>query len=230
MPRMQRLRLLGAGGGAAFAVLVLVALAIAPGPSSANGVTVVKYYSAHGTAALWQATLVGFALVCFMWFAGTFAGWADRLSSGPAVLVSAGAMAALYLTAVGCWESLGENYAGVDVISVSSEGFGDAHLLYDVGVGATHLANFMDAAFVGATAAALLTVAAPWRRLGRIGIGLTLVQLINAPLQIFAGSDWSDAAGAIVFLALLAWVFGLSAVLVVSIRRAAVPVPPSVRA
>jgi hypothetical protein len=225
MPRMQRLRLVGAVGGAAFAVLVLAGLAIAPGPSSARGVTVVQYYSAHGTAALWQAALLGFALVCFVWFAGAFAGWADRPSSGPAVMVSAAVLAALYLVAVGCWESLGENYVGVEVSSVASEGFGDAHLLYDVGVGATHLANFMDAAFVGATAAVLLTAAAPWRRLGRIGIGLTLVQLINAPLQIFAGSDWSDAVGAIVFLALLAWVFALSAVLVVSMRRTAVPGP-----
>jgi hypothetical protein len=222
MPRVERLRLLGAAGGTAFAVLVLVALAIVPGPSSADGVTVVEYYSTHGTAALWQAVLVGFALMCFVGFAGTFIEWK---SSGSAVAVSAAAMAGLYLVAVGCWESLGENYAGVDVISVPEEGFGDAHLLYDVGVGATHVANFMDAAFIGATAAVLLTTAAPWRRLGRIGIGLTIAQLINAPLQIFATSDWSDAVGAIVFLTLLAWVFSLSVALILSMRRAAVPAP-----
>ena len=43
---------------------------------------------------------------------------------------------------------------------------GDAHVLYDVGVGAAHMAGFADAAFVGATAAALLTSATPWRWLG----------------------------------------------------------------
>jgi hypothetical protein len=216
--RMQGLRLLGAVGGAAFAVLMLATVAIASGPSSASGVTVVEYYSVHGTVTLWQAALAGLAFVCFVWFTGTFVGW---MSNGPAVVASAAAMAALYLAAIGCWESLGENYAGVEITSVSSEGYGDAHVLYDIGVGALHLANFMDAAFVGATAAALLTAAAPWPRLGRIGLGLTIVHLINAPLQIFATSDWSDAVGAIVFLALLAWVFGLSVVLFVSMRRAA---------
>lgn len=221
MPRMERLRLLGAVGGAAFAVFAVAALAVAPGPASAGGVTVVEYYSAHGTAALWQAALLGLAFVCFVWFAGIFA---ESMSPAPGVVVSAAAMAALYLAAIGCWESLGENYAGVEIIGVPSEDYGDAHVLYDVGVGATHLANFMDAAFVGATAAVLLSAAAPWRRLGRIGIGLMLVQLVNAPLQVFAGSDWSDAVGVVVFVAFLAWVVGLSAVLVVSTRRAAVPV------
>jgi hypothetical protein len=83
----------------------------------------------------------------------------------------------------------------------------------------------MDAAFIGATAAALLAAASPWRRLGWVGIGLTLVQLINAPLQIFATSDWSDAVGVVVSLTLLAWVFGLSAALVISIGR--LPVAPA---
>jgi hypothetical protein len=213
---MERLRLLGAAGGAAFAVLVLIALAIAPGPSSARGVTVVEYYAAHRTATLWQAVLVGFAFVLFAWFTGTFAG---RMSCGPAVVASAAPMAALYLVAIGAWESLGETYGGVEISSVPSESYGDAHALYDVGVGALHLANFMDAAFIGATAAALLTATTPWRRLGWTGVGLAALQLANAPLQIFAGSDWSDAVGAVVFLTLLAWVLGLSAALVVSLRR-----------
>lgn len=73
----------------------------------------------------------------------------------------------------------------------------------------------------GATATALLTSATPWRRLGGIGVGLTVVWLINAPLQIFATADWSDGVGAIVFLSLLAWAFALSSVLVISLRRAA---------
>ena len=103
-----------------------------------------------------------------------------------------------------------------------SESYGDAHVLYDVGVGAAHLAGFADAAFVGATAAALLTSATPWRRLGMSGVGLTVVWLINAPLQIFATSNWSDTVGAIVFLSLLAWVFALSVVLVISLRQAVV--------
>lgn len=93
-------------------------------------------------------------------------------------------------------------------------------MLYDVGVGVAHMASFADAAFVGATAAALLTAAAPWRRLGGIGVALTIAWLINAPLQVFATSDRSDAVGTIVFLSLLAWVFALSVVLVVSLRRA----------
>ena len=213
---MARIRVFGAAGGAVFALLTLAAFLIAPGPSSANGVMVVEYYTEHGNAAIWQAVLAGFGIVFFMWFAAIFA---DTMSSANAVLVTAGAMAAVYLVLLGAWESLGENYKDVDIVDVSSESYGDAHVLYDVGVGAAHLAGFADAAFVGATAAALLTSATPWRRLGMIGVGLTVVWLINAPLQIFATSDWSDAVGAIVFLSLLAWVFALSGVLVASLRK-----------
>jgi hypothetical protein len=45
------------------------------------------------------------------------------------------------------------------------------------------------------------------------------VYLVNAPLQILATSDWSDALGVIVFIGLLAWVFALSVVLVAAERR-----------
>jgi hypothetical protein len=213
---MGRSRLVGAAGGAVFAVLTLAALALGPGPSSANGRTVVEYYTAHGDAAMWQAVLAGLGLVFFMWFAGTFA---EVMSQANAVLVSAGAMAAVYLVTLGAWESLGETYRDVDPIDVSTEGYGDAHVLYDVGVGSAHMASFANAAFVGATAAALLA-SSSWRKLGTVGAGLTVVWLINAPLQVLATSGWSDDVGGIVFLLLLAWIFTLSVVLVNSLRRA----------
>jgi hypothetical protein len=59
---------------------------------------------------------------------------------------------------------------------------------------------------------------------------LTGVLIVNAPLQIFGTADWTDAVGAVVFLGLLAWVFVLSVVLVVSLRREAVPVSPATAA
>jgi hypothetical protein len=214
---MPRSRLLGAAGGAVFAVVTLLAFAIAPGPSSASGVDVVEYYTAHGDAAVWQAVLAGFGIVCFVWFAATFA---EAMSPASAVLVSAGVMAAVYLVVLGAWEATAETYKDVDIVDVPSEAYGNAHVLYDVGVGAAHMATFADAAFVGATAAALLTSAVPWRKLGVVGVVLTAVLLVDAPLQIFATSDWSDAVGVIVFLCLLAWVFALSVGLVVSMRRA----------
>jgi hypothetical protein len=208
-------RQLGAASGAAFAVLTLVASAIAPGPESASGVHVVEYYTEHGDAALWQAVLAGFALICFLWFAATFAG---AMSSPNGVLVSAGVVAALYLIVLGAWEGVAENYKDVDIVDVPSEAYGDAHILYDVGIGAAHMAGFANAAFVGASAAALLMSVPPWRRLGATGVALTVVWLVNAPLQIFATSDWSELVGLIVFLSLLAWVFALSVLLVVSRR------------
>ena len=140
-------------------------------------------------------------------------------------------MAAIYLVTLGAWEALAETYKDVDIVDVPSEGYGDAHVLYDVGVGAAHLASFADAAFVGATAVALLSGAVVrWRRLGWVGVGLTVVWLINAPLQIFGTSDWSDAVGAVIFVSLLAWVFALSVILVMSLRSGAatsVPRTPS---
>ena len=77
------------------------------------------------------------------------------------------------------------------------------------------MASFVDAAFVGATTVGLLTSVRPWRRVGAIGIVLTVAWLINAPLQILATSGWSVTVGTILFLALLAWVFTLSVILVI---------------
>src|SRR5262245_30560492 len=118
-----------------------------------HSTTVVEYYSVHGTATLWKTALVGMALVCFAWFSGTFA---DRMSSGSTVQISAGAMAALYLAAFGLFASLSRTYGGADVGAVPSDAYRDAHTLYDAGVGLTLVANFMGAAFVGATSAALI--------------------------------------------------------------------------
>lgn len=219
---MERLRLLGAAAGAVFSILIVIAFVIAPGPSSAADGKVIDYYTAHGDAAIWQAVLAGFGLVGFVWFVAVFSGWSPV---GPAVLVSAAGMVALYSVTLGSWEGLGENFKGVDAISVSSDTYRDAHFLYDVGVGAAHMASFMDAAFVGATAAALFTTPVPHRRLGTVGIAFTLVYLINAPLQILGTAGWTDAVGTIVFLGLIAWVFVLSIVLVLSLRRGATAAP-----
>jgi hypothetical protein len=215
---VERLRLLGAAAGAVFAITIVIAFVIAPGPSSAADVKVIEYYTEHGNAAIWQAVLGGFGIVCFLWFAAVLSRWSP---AGPAVLVSAAAMAALYCVALGAWESLGENFKDVAVADVSSETYRDAHFLYDVGVGASHMALFVDAAFVGATTAALLTTSVPQRRLGAIGFALTVILLINAPLQIFGTADWTDAIGTIAFLGLLAWVFVLSLLLAHSLQREA---------
>jgi predicted phage tail protein len=75
------------------------------GPESASGVDVVEYYTEHGDAALWQAVLAGFAIVCFVWFPATFA----EATSASAVLVSAGVVAAVYLVGLGAWEGVAEN-------------------------------------------------------------------------------------------------------------------------
>lgn len=205
----------GAAGGVWFAILALIGIAIAPGPSSAKGSAVVEYYAAHKTAALWQAVLIGFSFVFFLWFAETLSA---RLSSGPGPVAAAAVTAALYLVAIGAWESLGETYGGTPVDEVSVESYGDAHILYDVGIGAIHLANFAAAAFVGAAAAALLIAPGVGHLIGRLGIGLAAVLLVNAPLQILAGSEWSDVVGFLAFVAFLGWVSAASAALVVSMR------------
>ena len=208
-----------------FAVVTLTAFLISPGPSSADGAAVVAYYTAHGDAAIWQAVLVGFGVFCFVWFAGAFA---EAMPSANAVLVSAGAMAAVYLVTLGAWEALGETYNGIDLIDVQNDSYAAAHALFAVGVGASHMASFADAAFVGATTVGLLTAVRPWRRLGAIGIVLTVAWLINAPLQILATSGWSVTVGTILFLALLAWVFALSVILVITLRRTPAATPAKV--
>ena len=213
---MGPVRLLAAFSGAAFAVLVVAALAVPGATPVPHNTTVVEYYSAHGTTTLWKTALIGLALVCFVWFAGTFA---RSMSAGATVQISAGATAALYLAAFACFASLSRTYAGVEPTTVPSEAYRDAHTLYDAAVGLTLVANFMSATFVAATSASLMAAAAPWRRLAGVGVGLALVHLINAPLQILTSADWADVVGAVVFITFLAWTCGLSVVLAVSIRR-----------
>jgi hypothetical protein len=71
----------------------------------------------HGTAALWQAVLIGFAVVLFIWFAVTFA---EQLSAGSLSIVFAAVTASLFLVTVGAYETLGEVYRHASFIGVSS--------------------------------------------------------------------------------------------------------------
>jgi hypothetical protein len=212
---MNRLRLLGAFSGVAFAALVLVALAIPGGTPIPHNQTVVAFYSAHGTATLWKVAIMGLALACFAFFASTFAA---RMQAPAAVHISAAAIAALFLAAFACFTSLSRTYAGIDVATVPGEAYRAAHAVYDVGVALTLMANFMEAVFVGATAAALIAAPAAWRRLAGIGFGLAVLQTINAALQTLTSADWADAVGAVAFLAFLAWVAVLSVIVVITIR------------
>jgi len=215
LSKLQQLRSLGAAAGAVFAIVALFAFLIAPGPSSGNGIGVVDYFSAHSSAALLQATLVGLSAVLFIWFAETFA---EQMSSGSVAVVGAAVTAALYLIAVGCWEELGETYGGTDPTSLPSENYGDAHVLYSAGAAAAHMAGFTAAAFVGATAAAILGAPTRSRWLGWVGAGLTVVQLIAAEIVLASQSRWSDLIGNIVLIAFLTWVFAISAWLALATR------------
>jgi len=161
---------------------------------------------------MWQASLLGIGLICFMWFAAVFS---ESASMGSLVLVSASVTAALYFVLVGAWEALGEIYGSAHGSDLDR---GDAHVLYDVGIGAGHVANFSVAAFVAATAFAVLT--AGRRTLGVLGIILAAVELVNAPFQMAAHSDWSGDVGTVVFICFLAWVFAMSVWLFALVRRA----------
>jgi hypothetical protein len=209
---VERLRLFGAAGGGLFAILAVIAFAIAPGPSSAGGATVADYYSAHGGATMWQASLLGFGLVGFMGFAAFFS---ESTPMGSVVLISASVTAALYFVVVGAWEALGEIYGSAHGSDLDR---GDAHVLYDVGIGAGHVANFSVAAFVAATAVAVLATGR--RTLGVLGILVAAVELVNAPFQMAAHSDWSGDVGTALFICFLAWVFAMSVWLFALVRRA----------
>ena len=224
-PTLERLRLAGASCGAVFAVLALIAYAINTGPSSGDGVTVVEYYSTHESATLWQAALVGLAAICLIWFAEAFAA---AMPLGPAGLAGAAGTVALYLVAIGCSALLGEIYGGVDPVDVSSEGYSDAHVLHVVGVGAAHMGNFAAAAYVGATAAAILVSGGPWRPLAWLGIAVAAFRLTSALLELTSTSHWSDTVAIAGFLAFLAWGFAASVMLVVALRRGTALVPQTV--
>ena len=221
-PTLKSLRLVGAWCGVGFAVLALIAYAISTGPSSGDGVTVVEYYATRGSETLWQAALVGLAAICLLWFAETFA---EAMPLGSAGIAGAAATVALYLLAVGCWLLLGEIYGGVDLIDVSSEGYSDAHVIHVVGAGAAHMGNFAAAAFVGATAAAMLASGASWRPLGWLGIPVTAFRLISALIELASTTHWSDVVAIAGFLVFVAWVFAASVMLAGAMRRGSALVP-----
>jgi hypothetical protein len=115
----------------------------------------------------------------------------------------------------------GRDLGGVDLVDVSSEGYSDAHVLYVVGVAAANMGHVAAAAFIGATAAAMLAVAAPWRVLGLLGIGFFAFRLISAFIKLASTSHWSDVVAIGRFLAFLAWALAASVMLVVTTWRAA---------
>jgi len=219
---MNATRTTGALSGAIFAVLTLVAFLFNPGPASTDGVTVVEYYAGHDARTLWGAAVVGVAIVCFAWFAETFA---RRTPSGAAGVVGAAATIALYLVAVGCWEILAEIFGGVDIVNVPPEGYQTAHVIQDVGVGAAHMGNFAAAAYIGATAFAFLGSPASRRLLGWLGIVIAAYRLFSAVVELASNSRWSDAVSTAGFLAFLAWVFAASVALAFTGRRATALVP-----
>ena len=218
----MRLQLVGAAGGAVFAVLALAAFALNPGPSSGDGVTVVEHYSTHGTQTLWATALVGLAAIGFLWFAETLAG-ATR--AGPLGVAGAAAMAALYLVAVGCWSLLGEIYGGVDPLTVTGEGFSDAHVLHVVGVGAAHMGNFAAAAFVGAATAAIFASGLLPRWLAWAGVAVTAFRLVSALVEVASTEPWSDAVAIAGFLVFLGWVFVASVLFGAAVARRPAPEP-----
>lgn len=199
-----------------FALLVVLAYTINLGPSSGDGVSVVAYYSTHAPQAQWEAILVGIAAIFFVWFAAVFA---DQTSSGPLAPMAGAVTAALYLVAIGCWEVLGELYGGVRVADMATDRRGDARVLYDVGVGAVHMANLAATAFIWGISLGMLQSPAPWRRVGWIGVAFVGPWLITALIVLISQSRWSDELGTIVFLVFLGWVFLASVTLVLLVRR-----------
>jgi len=83
------------------------------------------------------------------------------------------------------------------------------------------MGNFAAAAYVGATATAMLAAAPSWRRLAWLGIGIATFHLISAVIELASNSHWSDVVSIAGFLAFLAWIFSASVMLVVAMRREA---------
>jgi hypothetical protein len=216
---MSRLREFAAASGTMFSALVLIAYAVDPGPASPIGTSIVSYYSTHATQTRIAAVLIGIAVIFFISFAEMLA-W--QLALGSAGLVGGAATAALYLVAVGCWEVLGELYGSGNGRLYSSDVYDYAQVLYDVGIGAVHFANFTAAAFVGTIAVGMMRSTATWRRLGWVGLGFALVRLSSALIVVIAHAHWSAVLETIVFIGFVAWVFVVSVALIVQVRRASI--------
>ncbi len=213
MSTRQRLDVVTAAGGAVFAILVVAAFAIDGRPASSAGVDVIAYYSTHAGRALSADILIGIGAAFLILFAETFA----RRTASVAGAVGAAAAVAPYLVAIGCWETLAESYRGVDLVGVPRAAYDNAHVVYSIGVGAEHMGHFAAAAFVAATAVALLTT--PARRVAWLGIAVAVFRLGTAGLELATNSGWSDVVVALGFFSFLAWTLAASATLAVMSRR-----------
>jgi hypothetical protein len=134
-------------------------------------------------------------------------------------------MAALYLAAIGVWSILADLYGGVDPLTVTSEGYSDAHVLHDVGVGAAHMGNFAAAAFAGAATGALFASNVLPRWFAWAGVAVAAFRLVSALVEVASTTGWSDAVAVAGFLVFLAWVFVASVLLTAAVARRPAPAP-----
>jgi hypothetical protein len=220
-PRVQRLV---HASGIAFVVTALVAFFVAGAPEAgATGEEVVSHFRENENAYKWHALFYGLAAAFFVWFFGTLAARIRRAENDPAgrlpaiVVVASATTGALYVVGVAAWTSLAK----------TAQEEGATRALFDLGDQAFALSSFTAAALAFAVSLAVLRTMLLEDWAAWAGIVLAAILVLTGVVQVFSDGDAATVLGYISFLAFLAWVLLLSALLTWERTgvRPAVPTP-----
>lgn len=230
-PRWERV---AAATGVVFAILAFVAFIIEPNPASPGDSSeeILSFFTENDTTVFWQGLLFGAAGVFFAWFMGTLAAAIRRAEGDPA-----GRIPAILVigTAVGLSLYFGGVLAWVSAAAGTDEGLeaGAARALFEVGVAAFTFADFAAIVILLAASLGILRTGLVPAWLGWIGLLAVVAFIIDVISRIFADDGFfsSDPGtftwGTIAFLAFLAWILLVSALLTQRVRaaRAVTPTP-----
>lgn len=206
--------------GMVFAVLALIGFLLA-GRTSANksNAEILGFFADHRTQIEVQGLLFGVAALALLWFAGRLAGLLRGSAGEPTsripTIVVAGAAASVAIFLVGV--------AAFTALAQQSGAAGTSRSLFDLGDLAFGLSAFTAAAFIEGAAVGILRTALLPRAVGLLGALLVSLLLVDGIVRMLSTSTGAAVLGSVTFLLFLAWIFVVSALLLLQERRAAPP-------
>ena len=207
--------------GIVFAALAFVGFLLTGRPEEqASAEEVVRFFADKQTETEWQSLLFGLAAIAFLWFA-------SRLAQLIRTLAGPGAERFASLTVSGAAASAALFLAGSAAFAALAEGGERASVaLFDFGDLAIGLATFTAAVFVAGATAGIMRSALMDHWVAWLGGLLEGLLVLNGIVRTLADGDAGATLGTISYVAFLAWVVLVSALLTLRHTRYAEEVAP----
>lgn len=199
--------------GIAFAILAFIAFLLTGRPEErASGAEVVEFFADKESAVEWQALLFGLSAIAFLWFAA-------RLAELIRLAAFWGGDRLAFLTLGGAAASTALFLAGAAAFAGLAQGDDGSASVFHAGDFALGLSTFTAAAFVAGASGGILRSALAEDWLGWLGAAVAALLVLNGIIRTLVGGDAGATFGTVSFVAFLAWVLLLSALL--TLRHAA---------